>query len=445
MDYVGANIRDAVSDYAAPNPDLLSMAFWGNLPNGTRIENMDKALMNAQDRFSQQRKDVDGFNFLPLVNPFPDQLVKAAIYGYNEPSSLKLSGELFEKAMRPYHEQILKQIAYENPESDVAKEITKAINTGSSLMHIIADQEVTLLYKRPYPIQALIPVEANIGIAAHWDVIPPFGFNSASFGTEDPNLQDTDFTSSKRYEYVKYMYAVGRVTQGAKFAGLAQYPTRDLKTLAIDSSQEAIRALRERSILGVTRDVQNIDTIKFEDANDLQYRGLYEIIKNNTTSPNYVTSSGDSYDNIMADLRASYRLMRKDGMMPNLAICDLNTFDTIAAGLMEYFRTEPIKEFTQGISKISLVFQGAGGLPVISTEMLPTADGQRGIFLLDTKLLARRVLWQDMYEDLAKINTSDKFVISACEVLIDKTDENAEGKSNGGKSLQGGVFEIGSV
>ena len=166
-------------------------------------------------------------------------------------------------------------------------------------------------------------------------MIPPFGFNSASFGTEDPNLQDTDFTSSKRYEYVKYMYAVGRVTQGAKFAGLAQYPTRDLKTLAIDSSQEAIRALRERSILGVTRDVQNIDTIKFEDANDLQYRGLYEIIKNNTTSPNYVTSSGDSYDNIMADLRASYRLMRKDGMMPNLAICDLNTFDTIAAGLIK--------------------------------------------------------------------------------------------------------------
>ena len=128
MNYVGANIRDAVSDYAAPDPEILSMAFWGNLPNGTRIDNMDKALMNAQDRFAQQRKDVAGFNYLPLVNPFPDQLVKSAIYGYNEPSSLKTSGELFEKAMRPYHEQILKQIAYENPESDVAKEITKAIN-----------------------------------------------------------------------------------------------------------------------------------------------------------------------------------------------------------------------------------------------------------------------------------------------------------------------------
>ena len=379
MTLVTSNIKKAMPNYSMPDPDILSAAFWGNVPNGTPIENMDKALISAQDRFAEQRKSNENFEFLPLVNPFPDQLVKAAIYGHNESSALKTSNEIFEKAMRPYHEQILKQYAYENPETDVAKEITKAINTGSSLMHIIADQEVTLLYKRPYPIQALIPVEANIGVAAHWDIIPPFGFNSASFGTEDPDLQDTDFSSSKRYEYVKYMYAVGRVTQGAKFAGLAQYPTRDLKTLAIDSSQEALRALRERSILGVTRDVQNIDTVSFEPANDLQYRGLYEIITHNTTSPNYVTSSGTSYDDIMADLRASYRLMRKDGMMPNLAICDLNTFDTIAAGLMEYFRTEPIKEFTQGISKISLVFQGAGGLPVISTEMLPTADGQRGI------------------------------------------------------------------
>ena len=444
MTLVTSNIKKAMPNYSMPNPDILSAAFWGNIPNGTPIENMDKALINAQDRFAEQRKSNENFEFLPLVNPFPDQLVKAAIYGHNESSALKTSNEIFEKAMRPYHEQILKQYAYENPETDVAKEITKAINTGSSLMHIIADQEVTLLYKRPYPIQALIPVEANIGVAAHWDIIPPFGFNSASFGTEDPDLQDTDFSSSKRYEYVKYMYAVGRVTQGAKFAGLAQYPTRDLKTLAIDSSQEALRALRERSILGVTRDVQNIDSVSFEPANDLQYRGLYEIITHNTTSPNYVTSSGTSYDDIMADLRSSYRLMRKDGMMPNLAICDLNTFDTIAAGLMEYFRTEPIKEFTQGISKISLVFQGAGGLPVISTEMLPTADGQRGIFLLDTKLLARRVLWQDMYQDLAKINTSDKFVISACEVLIDKTDENADGSTTGGKSLHGGVFSIGA-
>jgi hypothetical protein len=56
--------------------------------------------------------------------------------------------------------------------------------------------------------------------------------------------------------------------------------------------------------------------------------------------------------------------------------------------------------------------------------------------LVDTRLLARRVLWQDTYEELAKINTSQKFVISAAETFIDKSDTNAT------NSLQGGVMGI---
>jgi hypothetical protein len=56
--------------------------------------------------------------------------------------------------------------------------------------------------------------------------------------------------------------------------------------------------------------------------------------------------------------------------------------------------------------------------------------------LLDTRLWARRVLWQDTYEELANINTSDKFVISAAETLIDKSDVDAT------SSLHGGVYGI---
>lgn len=450
MTYVGSNIHRAIPEYRTPDADIMGNAFWGGMVNGMTVPNMDKYLASVQDKFVAHAENIaksgsnESFEYVPLVNPFPDTIIKAAIYGNNQASSLKSSQETFNKAMLPYHEMMLRQYASEYPDSEVAEEFNKAISTGSSMMHIVADQDVTLLYKRPYPIQALIPVEANIGVAAHWDIIPPFGFNSAAFGAEDPTLTETDISTSKRYAYVKYMYSTGRITQGAKFAGLAQYPTRDLKTLAIDSCQESLRALRERSLLGVTRDVSNIDSLAYEDANSQEYRGLQEIITNNTATPNYVTSKGDSYDNIMADLRSTYRNMIKDGMRPNLAICDIVTFDTIAAGLMEYFRTEPIKEFTQGVSKISLVFQGAGGLPVVPTEFLPTTDGERSIMALDTKLLARRVLWQDMYQDLAKINTSDKFVISASEVLIDKTDENKTGSTTGGKSLHGGVFSIGA-
>jgi hypothetical protein len=146
----------------------------------------------------------------------------------------------------------------------------------------------------------------------------------------------------------------------------------------------------------------------------------------------------------MKDLDESYRDMVKLAMEPNLALCDYRTFGIIRRGLMEYFRTEPIKEFVQGVSKIQLVFPNANGLPLVPHPFLPMGAGVGSIFLLDTRLVARRTLWQDLYEELAKINLSQKFVISAAETLIDKTDigNDASGGGIPSYSLHGGVFSI---
>ena len=58
------------------------------------------------------------------------------------------------------------------------------------------------------------------------------------------------------------------------------------------------------------------------------------------------------------------------------------------------------------------------------------------IILLDSRMLVRRILWQDMNTQLAQINLSQKGVISAAETLFDKSDVDAA------SSLQGGVFAI---
>ena len=312
------------------------------------------------------------------------------------------------------------------------------MTTGSSLMHVISDMDVTLLYKRAYPIQALIPVEGNRGKTARWDIIQPFGFNTAAFGTEDPNITESDISTEEGTNNIKYMYASGRVTLASRRVGESQYPARDVKTLSIDASQEAMRALRERSMLGVTRDVSNIESLDFADAGTLEYPGLYETITGNTSAPNYVTSSGSDFDNIRADMRESFREMVKDGMRPNLIIGDYTTFDTLSLGFNDFVRIkEPVMQFADGISKLSMIFPGAGAIPIIPTEFLPMDSGKGALFMLDTRLLARRVLWQDMYMDLAQVNTSEKFVISAAETLIDKTNN-----SDLDSSLMGGVFSI---
>jgi hypothetical protein len=432
---MGISPRDVEHNY-----DLMAEAYWGRLPNGTPINTSESSLA-AQKLFTSDKS----IGMVPLVPPIPDSIIQKAIFGYMDHD---MTQEHYREETMKLRDQ-LTQI-----ESDGRAELRKAMTmgtsatTGSALMHVIADEGVTYLYKRPYPVQALIPTEANKGRQALWDVVGPYEFGAAISGTEDQQFTETDITTHNRSAFIKFMYSVGRVTKAAQFAGLAQVPARDMIAIRIDAAQDALRALRERMMLGVTRDITSTTNL-FVAASTNEYQGLYELITTNTattggTPKTWVTSNGATYDQIMVDLDESYRNMVKLAMEPNLALCDYRTFGIIRRGLMEYFRTEPVMQFTQGISKINLVFPNAGGLPLVPHPFLPMGASYGSIFLLDTRLVARRSLWQDLYEDLAKVNLSQKFVISAAETLIDKSDigDDTAGGGVPAYSLHGGVFSI---
>jgi hypothetical protein len=423
------------------NFDLMGEAYWGRIPNGTPV-NTTRAAKVAQDLFAQDKN----INMLPLVPAIPDEIIQKAIFEcgrYSEPDAEAYKDETADlrKALTQIHLD-------SNAEIRKAMTMGTSSATGSNLMHVIADEGVTYLYKRPYPLQALIPTEANKGRQALWDVVGPYEFGQSSFGTEDQSFTETDITTHNRSAFIKFLYSVGRITKAAQFAGLAQVPARDMIAIRIDAAQDALRALRERRMLGVTSDVTSTTNL-FTSAATNEYQGLYELITTNTattggTPKTWVTSNGNSYDQIMIDLDESYRNMVKLAMEPNLAVCDYRTFGIIRRGLMEFFRTDPVMKFTQGISKINLVFPNSGGLALVPHPFLPMAATYGSIFLMDTRLIARRTLWQDLYEELAKINLSQKFVISAAETLIDKSDIGDDSSGGGvpAYSLHGGVFSI---
>ena len=421
--------------------DLMAEAYWGRLPNGTPISTYQSSLA-AQKVFLSDSK----VGMLPLIPPIPDEIIQKAIFEYGN------YGEPDAAQYREDTQKLRDQIHNIHLDSD--REIKKAMTmgtsaaTGSALMHVIADEGVTYLYKRPYPAQALIPTEANKGRQALWDVVGPYEFGAAAAGTEDQQFTESDITTHNRSEFIKFLYSVGRITKAAQFAGLAQVPARDMVAIRIDAAQDALRALRERMMLGVTRDITSTTNL-FVAASGLEYKGLYELITTNTattggTPKTWVTSNGATYNQIMVDLDESYRNMVKLAMEPNLAICDYRTFGIIRRGLMEYFRTEPIMKFTQGVSKINLVFPNADGLPLVPHPFMPMGATYGAIMLVDTRLIARRTLWQDLYEELAKINLSQKFVISAAETMIDKSDIGNDATGGGVPyySLHGGVFSI---
>lgn len=423
--------------------------YWGNIPDHS-VVNTTAAARQAREVFKAA-----GMTDIPLGPAIPDELIRKAVFGYYEPGS-ESDHKLEDQFIKARVESICAIIKQQNDYAELFgirkadiplldfDDVAKGPTTSSSnLMHTIYDGAVSLLYKRAYPIQALIPTEANKGKTAAWDAIAPFDLGDASFVPELGELTASRQSPYNRTAVVKYMATVIQVTKAAQFAGLSQTPPRDMLAIRIDAGQDAMRALRERAMLGVNLAL-NDSNFAFRGtaaATALEYNGLYQMITANTSgatgTQTWVASTGATYNDINKDLGTTYRYMRKFGMMPNLAICDLRVFDIYKRGLQDFVRAAPATTYHQGISKIYLSFPGGpDGLPLIATEFLPQTAAAGSIMMIDTAMLARRVLWQDMYEDLAKINLSQMGVISASETFIDKTDVD------GSTSYQGGVFAI---
>lgn len=417
---------------------LVGEALWAGIPDGTPIGLQQ--LQIQQNAFKKAKGAGKQIALMPMLPPIQDMFVKKAIFAdsFMDKDDIahvkKAYKEEMDKMTRQYLDKVIK----------------KADTTESNLMHVIADEQVTYLYKRPYPFQSLIPVEANKGKWAAWDVIGPYDITSAYFGNEDPDLQETNMKAYNRFDRIRYMYTVGRLTKAAQLAGLTQIPARDLRAIRVDMAQDAMRALRERSMLGVTRNLQSVKNY-FENAGPLEYPGISEIIRKNTgesgsgvlKDKTWISGSEvggiKTFTDINFYLDEVYSKMVLYGMRPNLALCDYKTFGLIRRGMTDFIRYigEPVKTLVPGVSKIDLVFPNEGSLPLVPHPFLSMMPGDNGcIMLADTRLLARRTLWQDTYEQLANINTSDKFVISSAETVIDKSGVTEF------DSLHGGLFDI---
>ena len=242
-----------------------------------------------------------------------------------------------------------------------------------------------------------------------------------------------------RIEPVKILQAIGRVTKLTHMAGASQVPVRDFMAIRMLGAMEMIKQLRERRMLGVNSDVTSKNlTNQFTPAGTLEYKGLYEIIKANTEDPCYVTAptNTNTWSAIEPLFNLTHYNMVSHGLNPDVSVCDYKTFHIIRQGMNDRFRSENMKETNWGIAKITLETP-SGPIPLIPEYFLPGTPGPNGsMFLLDSAFLKRRVLYPEMYLELAQVNTSRKFVVDAAEVPIDKTDVD------GSHSLQGGVFGI---
>lgn len=324
----------------------------------------------------------------------------------------------------------------------------KALTATSNWIHVIADDKISVLFLRPEPFQSVLTTEAVKGRVARWDVAPPYGLMGTYFGTEDPVMTESDFPTYTRDAEIKYMYTVGRVTDAAIRAGATAVPPRDMWAIATENALASHRASRERSALGITRNVRSINN-DYEAATALEYDGIHALVTkstgeyrtwvdNTTAGANQITGAEDNATQIQkleAMLVESAQKMLVMGITPDYMMCDLNTFGLFREKLMKtQYGVPPASDYSFGISFIQYALPGMPTLNLVQHPYLPHTVGKRSVYLLDTKLLSYRVGWRDERQPLARNNPSEKFYISSAETLIDKSD------IDGHSSLMGGVF-----
>ena len=264
---------------------------------------------------------------------------------------------------------------------------------GYALIPIYVDPEIVDRTRYLTPLVELIPRRAVRGTTYDYNVITAKG--GASWKLEDASLADDVDTYDRVSVSIKYGYSTGRVT-GPSIAGMAGY--QDALSLDLSVKTVALKELEEDTIIN-----GDVDTYATE------YDGLINIIATNTTNK---SGAAVTLANIRTELATTFNAF---GMV-NLCVTDAATHNYIKGLLMDFQRIVevPKEELPFGIPG-SFLFDG---VPFIKSQYMPTSSSSRRILFLDTRYIFMAVLQDVTYEELAKTNDSNKYMLKVYEALV---------------------------
>jgi len=264
---------------------------------------------------------------------------------------------------------------------------------GYALIPVYVDPEIVDQTRYLTPLVELIPRRASKGLTYDYNKITAKG--GAKWKAEDAaQLEDTD-TYDRGSVSMKYGYSVGRVT-GPAIAAMRGY--NDAMQLDLSVKTQALKELEEDTII-------NGDSSTYP----TEYDGLINSITTNTTnkSSNYVT---------LADIRAELATTFNARGMVTLAVTDAATHNYIKGLLQEYQRSAPA-----AAENLPFGIRGAfnfDGVDFIKSQFMPTSSGSRRILFLDMRYIHMAVLQDVTYEELAKTNDSNKYMLKVYEALV---------------------------
>lgn len=289
---------------------------------------------------------------------------------------------------------------------------------GYAMVPIYVDPRVVDTTRRYTPLVELIPRVTNQGMTADYNKITAKG--AAVTAAEDAALTEADDTYDRASTSIKFIYSVGRVTgpaiaampswilQGLNPAGGATGSFSDAGST--NSKQLTVlvktRAIREKEESLIVNGDAGSDATQFSGIVTLQ--STTNKVDKNTTAMT------------LDDINTAIQYAFDDGGRPNLAVCSSAVFtDLLGLLTAKIGYMQPTQQVFWGFSTIVLNTM-VGQVPVIPSTYLSNVSGSKAIYFLDMSVWEMRVLQDLTYEDLAKTNDSEKFMLKIYEALICK-------------------------
>jgi hypothetical protein len=294
---------------------------------------------------------------------------------------------------------------------------------GYAMVPIYVDPRVVDTTRKFTPLVELIPRVTNQGLTADFNKITAKGGGYTA--AEDAALPETTDTYNRASVAIKYLYAVGRVT-GQMQAAMPSYILEGFQPTGAGLgggepfSPSGVPNAKQLEVLMKARELRELEEnlIVNGDASttSTQFSGIVKL--QGTTNQLDLSSAALTWDDVETAVRYAF----DDGGRPKIAVCSSSVLQDLRKLIIDTFRYSPADigggNLPFGVSA-SLVLQTlVGPIPVIPSMYLSNTSGSKQIFFLDTDFIEMRVLQDMTYEDLAKTNDSQKFMLKIYECLI---------------------------
>ena len=272
--------------------------------------------------------------------------------------------------------------------------------TAYGLMPSFFDPALVDRTVRQTPLLRLLPRKAVRGRSYVYNAmtakaVPTNGTAGQGFKGDDAALAEDVDTWTAVSTTMKYAYVTGRITGPAQASGLGY-----INLLAEDikiKQQEMNEILENEIVNGATA------------TNALGFNGLRAAISTNTTAAG---GAAITLDNIRTDMNTVFEA---NGNV-DLVVTDGSTFNTIKGLLMDFQRNveRPSGQMDFGIPD-AFTFDGA---LFIKDRFMPTGGASKDILYLDLRYVFLAVLQDITFEELAKTNDSQKYMLKWYGSLI---------------------------